>query len=705
MSINKHFKDYTLSIDQQKAVNRIGLFLEDQGSIFLLKGYAGSGKTTLLKGIIKYLEDEKRDFAVMAPTGRAAKILRDKTGHGSTIHRGIYKLDELEAIQADAEDEAEQSFHYHFPIQSINNIDRIIIVDEASMISNNKSSQELFSYGTDVLFQDLLTYANIKTTNTKIIFVGDPAQLPPVGDNNSMAFNKDYYRSMDISFEEVEMQQIFRQDDESGLILKNATKFRDLLKETKRNELSFEFDDHSMIQMSPVDVTTKYVELFPVPEIGNGVIINYSNQQAYTYNVSVREKLFPDSPNIVPGDIVMLNNNNYSHYGTELFNGDMAKVLEVSPEIETISAPVMVTIGGKKVREIVTLTLRDIKIRLNSSESEIKCKIFDNLLNSPQRDLKVKELKALYINFVMRFNEQQKKNKEAGRPSFKVGSEEFKKALQLDPYQNALRIKYGYAITCHKSQGGEWDTVFVDYTGRVGLYDNALRWAYTATTRAIKVCYAINPPCFSAFSQLSFNSITRVNNGPSNALFLDNIPLSPFHNTSQHKCKSQKYWEVSSKIEISQYSIIRVESRDYLERYVFQDGATEIVLDAIHNGAGFFKDFTTTNPTGKELMDMLNTASESVIFLDYVPTSDPLTKLYSVMQNYCSELQVAITNIIEAGANYYVTYCLKTSGMFSYIQFYYKSNGQFTSALPKSDIGNEDVKLVQLIEKLTNHAI
>ena len=148
-----------------------------------------------------------------------------------------------------------------------------------------------------------------------------------------------------------------------------------------------------------------------------------------------------------------------------------------------------------RVKKHITLHFREVKIRVENYQEEINCLIIDSLLNSPNRDLSISEMKALYIDFVMRFQEQQKKREEEEEEEVgeagetreekkKIGSEEFKNQLRQDPYFNALRVKYGYAITCHKAQGGEWKTIFIDYYGRTSLKNDPLRWCYTATTRS-----------------------------------------------------------------------------------------------------------------------------------------------------------------------------------------------------------------------------
>ncbi|MFN6039348.1 MAG: ATP-dependent exodnase, partial [Bacteroidota bacterium] len=238
----------------------------------------------------------------------------------------------------DKEDEAEHSFHYHFPISTSEINNKIIIVDEASMISATYSKNELFTFGTGNLLNDLLTFSGLKSSNSKIIFVGDPAQLPPVTDNKSLALDASYLTSLEYTVEDTEMKQVMRQDN--NLILVNATKIRELLNTEKKSELRFNYDQTSFFKIRPSDIIEKFVELFPVPEIGNGVIISYSNAQCFHYNTAIRERIFPDKKEIEAGDLLLICNNNYHTYGLELYNGDFAKVVEVSSDVQLQSAPV-----------------------------------------------------------------------------------------------------------------------------------------------------------------------------------------------------------------------------------------------------------------------------------------------------------------------------------------------------------------------------
>ena len=708
MKIFNYFNNLILSLDQKKALIKLETFIDSSAPIFILKGYAGSGKTTILKGLIEHLSLLKKEYLLMAPTGRAAKVLRDKTGIGSTIHKGIYNFSSLVSVNQDSLDDAEHSVHYSFPINEIESNQKIIIVDESSMISSKESKHELFTFGTNNLLDDLMTFAKLQHGKNKIIFVGDPAQLPPYGDNKSQALEREYFQSLGLAVEETEMKEVLRQGD--NLILKNATLVREVLEQKNRSFMKFEFDDQSFVKIDERGIIEKYAFQFPNPEIGNGVVISHSNAQSYHYNMAIRTLLFPGEREIVAGDLIMINNNNYHTYGAELFNGDIAKVISVSPNPVTQNAPVYCDVNGSRVKKNIDLMFRKISLRIPTHPDEIHCYIIDSLLNSINRDLSIDEMKALYINFMMRFNEEQRKNKELGLAAFKVGSEEFKQALKQDPFYNALKIKYGYAITCHKAQGGEWDTVFVDYSGRVSLADDPLRWCYTATTRGIKTLFAVNSPQFGKLDKFKFNSIGAIGTLPNDSLCLDSVAVSPFHKPSDHKCKSLKYWEILEKLENTNYSIINVESfgGGFQERYTFINDELEIIADAFHKGSGHFPGgFKVINQVDEslkaELESILNADFTAEYQLNYTPDKEFLADLYSMMQAECSELNIAITNIVD-GNNYYISYYLKTDSLCSYIQFYYNAIGQLTTALPKSYQCTEDKKLEVLIQKLLSYA-
>lgn len=712
MKIFDHFQHINLTNDQHNALERLHAFLESDERIFILQGYAGSGKTTLLKGLVEYLQSLEKKYQLMAPTGRAAKVIREKTNKdATTIHRGIYNFERLDAIEAENELVEEQSYHYVFPINQIGEDQNILIIDEASMVSSKESKHELFTFGTGFLLNDLLTYAKISTSKNKLIFVGDPAQLPPVGDNKSLALDPDYFiHDLNLSTKTAELSEVVRQND--NLILKNAEKIRSLIFSENRKELKFDYDAESFVQSNPNDFYEHFADSFPTPKVGDGVIIAFSNRQCFHNNIAIREKLFPNQKDLVVGDIILINNNNYHTYGTELFNGDLAQVVEVDPDTISQSAPVMVDRNGKKERIVISLRFKWIKIRLPHFSEDISCLIHYDLLNSVNRDLSIDEMKAVYINFLIRYKEKQKTRKENGLHSYKIGSEQFKNALKSDPFFNALKIKYGYSITCHKSQGGEWGKVFVDYSGRVSLQTEPLKWCYTATTRARESVICLNAPNFGVFSHLNFNPIGQIGNFPKNAISFLDVKDSPFHKSNSHKCKSLKYWEIYEKLENTNFKIENVFSpvNGYLERYFISNDKNEILqLDGQHNGAGYFTQaFKVTsnndNPEADELEAIFNAPYERQYLIDWNPVESFLKELHSSVLQACDESNSTLTNVVKTG-NYDVSYYFITDSACSCIQFYFNGKNQFTSALPKKIGTDEDEKLRLIITKLESYVI
>ena len=371
------------------------------------------------------------------------------------------------------------------------------------------------------------------------------------------------------------------------------------------------------------------------------------------------------------------------------------------------SAPIQNKQFNKKLN--IQLHFRQITIRIPSHSEDINCYIIDSLLHSMNRDLSLDEMKALYVNFVMRFKTKQNLNKESGRNFYKVGSGEFRKELKNDPFYNALKVKFGYAITCHKSQGGEWDKVFVDYSGRISLKKDPLRWCYTATTRGVNTVFAFNAPHFGKLDGFKFSSIGNIGTLSNDALNFDNVLISPFHFATQHKCKSAKYWEIFEKLENTPYNIIKVESiGTHLERYTISIDDSLIIIQASHKNSGHFTDlYKLINPNGnnieKDLEILFNKKVNYIYTYAYEAEIEYLSELHSMIQECCMELEITITNV-QKGKQFYINYYLITDSICSYIQFYYNDKGKLTTAMPKSYNCINDNKLNNLILKLTEYA-
>lgn len=694
MNIFSHFPNLRLTSDQNKVLEEISDFLEGNTSIFILKGYAGTGKTTLLKGIGKWLKENKRYAHTMAPTGRAAKIIRDRTGlPATTIHKVIYNLKKLEAINTEEED-AKKSYKFFFELNN-NEFDpnTVFLVDESSMISNQYSEGEFFRFGTGRLLSDLLSFIDLNSTkNHKIIFIGDPAQLPPVNDTASFALESSFFNQRNLSVDEFELRTVVRQEKESG-ILKNAELYRERIFSTFNNSNKIETGYEDITVLPSQALVDKYLEDIPEIENGERSIIAFSNKTVHDYNKLVREKLFPGREYVITGDRLLVTHNNY-RYETELLNGDIVTVLFAADTTSLQSAPVIVE--GKS--QTITLYFRDVTIQVPGFPDPVNCKIIENHLNSEHRDLSSAELKALYINFVMRF-----RNETKGKYADK--SKEFKRAIKTDPFFNALRVKYGYAITCHKAQGGEWKDVFVDFYGRIGFSNDHLRWCYTAITRAQKQLYIIDPPALEPHSKIKVSQIQRLNPNhiPSNMFPFENIPATPFHDATTHPAKRLKYFEIEEKLKETEYSISKVITSGYQEQYYISIDDYIIRINSTHNNAGIFTYTETADKTehGEKLKSIFEQISDRSFDYKYQPSKPILSILSQFINAIAAESGIHILNVDDTTLEkYYTIWFFKTEADCAFIQFYFDSKGKITTALPKSTLGEEDIFLRAFIKNL-----
>lgn len=501
MNIFNHFQHINLTNDQSNALEKLHAFLESNERVFILKGYAGSGKTTLLKGFVEYLKSLEKKYQLMAPTGKAAKVINQKTGFESTtIHKGIYSFEELQEIKQ-GDEETDVSFLYQYKIRNNPEVhDSVLIVDEASMVSDILSQGEFFRFGSGHLLRDLVTYGRIQetTTTSKILFIGDPAQLPPIGMNFSPALDSNYLNeTYEVSLSQAEMKEVKRQEANNGILI-SATKIRQCLTSGYFND--FDLRENNRDIFNPV--YQYYLETYKAQQ-DQKIIICYKNKTALDLNQAIRRDIFGDDLPIQASDTVIIGGNNYR---LGIMNGEFAVVSEASPSVESREVSFYIEKGKTKT---VRLTWRGISLVLpdeNNQPKTINGFILENYLYGDNY-LKPEEQRALYVDFKSR------------HPKLKKGTEEFKEAITNDRYFNCILLKYGYAVTCHKAQGGEWANAFVFWdkgtqanfnfyeseNNRSGKTNSEFyRWAYTAVTRASKKLFCINPPFFSSFSGMNF---------------------------------------------------------------------------------------------------------------------------------------------------------------------------------------------------------
>ena len=490
MPVNK-FKS---TPEQTRALDAIFKFIGGSASCFILKGSAGTGKTTLISRLAEGFREQERSFVLLAPTGRAARIIGARTNNvAHTIHSVIYSLSNIEVFE-EAESANDPGIRYFFPIKTEDPGETLFIVDEASMVGGKPTKQDVLRFGSGSLLTDLLEYLRLsrkgrsKDIGSKIIFIGDSAQLPPVGESLSPALSTTYIeKNFGLECEEFELTKVLRQVSGSR-ILENANVIRNSIDEGVFNEFNLK---KKTGEIEPVNlgealstVTSSYR--------GDGnesVLITFSNARALELNRSVRGRLWNDEQTILQVSDVLLVNQNSIKDG--LYNGDLVSVVEVDKESEVRKVAI------KGISDPVELFFRQASVAYLAPEGSVRridCLLLENLLDSRERELSPIEQRALLVDFRQRY------------PKLKPKTSEFKLALKEDPWFNALRVKYGYAMTCHKAQGGEWDTVVVDFSDTPGKNNvEFYRWAYTAVTRTRKKLLTISAPSFSPLSTLKWN--------------------------------------------------------------------------------------------------------------------------------------------------------------------------------------------------------
>lgn len=485
-----------MTVDQRVALAAMQDFVANgEEKCFLLEGYAGTGKTFLIRRLAQWLESMNWSFALAAPTGRAGKVLADKTGYSAgTIHRAIYSMDKLLEIPG-AKEEDRFKFYYAIKLVAEDDRPRVIIVDESSMVSDQEGDEKFFRFGSGRLLKDLMEFAGDRQADSKcqIVFVGDPAQLPPVNMNRSPALDAKYLgREFGATTRRAILKQVVRQAKESA-ILAVASQIRADIEEGRENRLEIQPDGNELIEIDLEQVLDLWARECPKdrePSISPPLVcVTWKNETALAYNASVRAKLYGQGDGlhpVQPRDYLMVVANNRK---TGLWNGELVLVKSVEGESKSHVVAIRTKQGSKQI----TLTFRKVTVAVpgvDGAISIISTMILENVLFGKEREVTEEELIALWVHF---------KNR---HPGLRPGTEQFKLELSADPYFNALRVKFGYAVTCHKAQGGEWPSAVVVFErGRPSM--DVLRWTYTAITRAKKTLFGIGFPHFGTIGWTS----------------------------------------------------------------------------------------------------------------------------------------------------------------------------------------------------------
>lgn len=424
-----------------------------EGGAFILRGYAGTGKTSLISALVKILPRLKIKSMLLAPTGRAAKVMGNYSQKSAfTIHKIIYRP-------------KDQGGDLGGGFELVKNYykDTLFIVDEASMLADEVLNGRS-------LLRDLIHYVYQESSNM-LMLVGDTAQLPPVGSNLSPALERDYLvRHFRLKVDAIELKEVMRQQLESGILF-NATFLRNQLF-SKTPEISFTvsgFKDFYKMTGERLEDGLRYA--YNKFGLENTVIITRSNKNAVQYNQYIRRNIHFYDDEISAGDLLMIVKNNYTYMAESdkvnfIANGDFVEVVKI-----------------RSFEEMYGLRFATLELRLLDYPDEpyFEAKVIMDTLYSPHPSLSPEQYKELYRQVSEDYQDVANKA-------------ERMELIKKDPYLSALQVKFAYALTCHKSQGGQWDAVFVDqgYLTDEMVNVEYIRWLYTAVTRAKKELFMVN---------------------------------------------------------------------------------------------------------------------------------------------------------------------------------------------------------------------
>lgn len=477
--------------EQSEAIGMLGEFLMSrrESELFLLRGYAGTGKTTLVGALVKTLVELNQPVVLMAPTGRAAKVFSSYAGQPAyTIHKRIYR-------QKSITDTDTFSLNVNLSKHTL------FIVDEASMIANEGLSSSVF--GTGRLLDDLIQYV-YSGEGCRLLLMGDTAQLPPVGEEESPALSVSQLASYGLHVHEKTLTQVMRQLSESG-ILYNATAIRYRLTAMQHGvEADSELTSADIVPSSDVthvtgaDLIDSLESAYSRWGTDDCMIICRSNQRANIYNQGVRNRILCREDELCSGDRIMVVKNNYYWVEQEVKKviAERTKMKDESngshPSGATLQLPLSFIANGdiavvrrvRRTRELYGFRFADVLLRFpDYDDYEMEATVLLDTLHSESPSLTKVEAERLFQSVMDDY-------------AHITTKKERYQQLRLDPHFNALQIKYAYAVTCHKAQGGQWGCIYLDqgYLPPDASAIDYYRWLYTAFTRATEQIYLVNWP-------------------------------------------------------------------------------------------------------------------------------------------------------------------------------------------------------------------
>ncbi|MPW37310.1 ATP-dependent RecD-like DNA helicase [Vibrio sp. B1Z05] len=709
VSIFDSFENVELTKGQRIALEQMQAYLEsDQLDSFILHGYAGTGKTFITKGLVEYLKAYGRNCVLLAPTGKAAKVISEKTGtSAATIHSAIYSFKNAKLL---SEDEME------IPLaqlkRNLDSDETVYIIDEASMLSNAFTQSDSIQFGSGHLLDDLIKYTKDSLEKValasprKIIFIGDHAQLPPVSMSFSPALQAQYLNDKyELRVSEAHLNEVVRQKVGSG-VMDNAVMLRSSIDEGVFNQLNFDTDKPDIESITADGAIDQYMALCrsTIAQTKEVMLVASSNSQVKVYNDLCRQHFFPNKYELCPRDKVISVANHYREDIT-VTNGEFGMVKQVLSAPEKKSVYFKKKVDGKTESVNVDLYFRDVELVFRDETLQpkvIKAKILENLLYNSEPSLTPDENRALTIEFMQRHRG--------------LNRDELEIRREKDPYFNAFKLKFGYAITCHKAQGSEWKHVIVKCSSHLKILTKEyFRWLYTAITRTSSMLYVVDEPKIrlGGNTQIVGGQDLVFEQSAANLSVVNSVNPEQAHQfgiSDNQPILKDLLRKVQACIQDSGIEVCNIRHYQYQELYRFKHADAVAEVQFNYNGKNKVSSFNVRE-TGllqtllQQLLTevkgvTLSTISTDTIQEQYSFTEPFLEQFHSRISEVFSRHDIKVSNLDQIA--WTQRYTLTKYGDTAVIDFFYNGKKQFTKVYPKQDLSSSSHLLAESLKIWSN---
>ena len=687
-------EDQSLSNSQNEAIEIVEHFISDEESdVLVLSGCVGTGKTRLINKISDTAQRLNHSVKPMTVGSRIAEFINQNHGlEVGSLYRQLFDFDhekdeevndpakvDLAASEVRKDDLRQSKFGLR---KNEDSAQTIYLIDEAQLLSDDSSENDLFIFGSGRLLHDLIAYSEVKEhSNRKLIFIGDAKQLT-WGNKDESAMSLRYLESVyQLKCRFYEVDDIVCEGAQRSIV-NEAAKVRNSLIADRYNRLDVNPDDRNIFKIEK----TAFRELYLNTEsINSTMVLTYSNDQALEINKYVR-KILGKTGTIAVGDWIMFHNtigiaDEYSDMVSYVHKGETAEVIAVEPTAESFQQPL-------KGRPVIPLTYRKIKINLPRLGRQYEVRILENYLYS-ERELSKDEQIAILV--------RAKKEFKAKHCKESASQVEFNSFLRSDPFFNAGLVKFAYSMTCHRALGIKWQNVFVNcQTNKGKENDEYFRWLYSALTRATKKAFILNDVVISPVSKIewkdspdAFDELYK----PSGEIFQQslNFELPPEaiaqgmqHNFPGGDSHLRNFWFLcEQKLDGNGITIEKIDHKSFHEVYTFKDkDGNRAGIKFNYNGQNKFTkhQFQPKSPLAERVMELLNSevGEAAVSFDDF--DKPFLQELYQHLTEKISSRGIRITQLEHS--QYHEKYTFRREAQEARLHFYYDDRGFITSVVP-----------------------